>query len=157
MNARRLRRMENGATLAFQVSPGQPVYQPSHITSGVTRPLRTTNLWRSDPGQPLPQWAQLTWTAPQTIAHVELTWAGHLLREIHATPPFFRDPQCVRDYSIEAWIDGVWQEIVTEKGNYQRHRRHALNGSVSTGKLRVVIHATNGDASAALYEMRCYA
>lgn len=157
MNARRLRRMENGSTLAFRITPGQPVYEAGQVTSGVTRPLHTTNLWRSDPGQPLPQSLQLTWANPQTISQVELTWAGHLLREIHATPPFFRDPQCARDYRIEAWIDGAWRELVTEKDNYQRHRRHTLPAGVSTERLRVVVGATHGDPSAALYEIRCYA
>jgi len=157
MNPQRLRRMENGATLAFRIAPGQPVYEPANVVSGVTRPLNTTNLWRSNPAQPLPQWIQLSWTAPEAISHVELTWAGHLLREIHATPPFFRDPQCARDYSIEAWIDGSWRTLVTQKNNHQRHRRHALDTKVSTDKLRVVVNATNGDASAALYEIRCYA
>jgi hypothetical protein len=123
----------------------------------VTRPHRTTNLWRSDPAKGLPQWVQLEWEKPRTISRVELTWAGHLLREIHATPPFFRDPQCARDYRIEAWIGGEWRAVVSETGNYQRHRIHAFTTPVSALKLRLQIDATNGDPSAALYEMRCYA
>ena len=40
--------------------------------------------------------------------------------------------------------------------NYHRHVRHQLNASVKTGKLRLLIEATNGDASASVYEVRCY-
>lgn len=157
MSPKKLRRLESGVTLAFRVAPAQPAYGPEQALTGMTRPHRATNLWRSDPGQPLPQSLQLAWSAPQRIAHVELTFPGHLLREIHAYPPFFRDPQTPRDYTIEAWIDGVWTELLVAKGNYQRHRRHALSAPVTTDRLRVVVHATNGDPSAALYEIRAYA
>lgn len=156
MSAKKLRRLESGATLAFRVTPAQPAYEPGQVLTGVARPHRATNLWRSDPGQPLPQALQLAWSAPQRIAHVELTFPGHLLREIHAYPPFFRDPQTPRDYAIEAWIDGAWTEVHVEKGNYQRNRCHALARAVVTEKLRIVVHATNGDPSAALYEARVY-
>ncbi|MBC8010216.1 MAG: hypothetical protein H7067_08975 [Burkholderiales bacterium] len=156
MNAKKLRRVQIGATLSFRVTPAQLVYGPEQTLTGVTRPHRATNLWRSDPGQPLPQSLQLAWPAPQRIAHVELTFPGHLLREIHAYPPFFRDPQTPRDYAIEAFLSGAWTELHVEKGNYQRHRRHALAANVTTDRIRVVVHATNGDPSAALYEIRAY-
>ena len=157
MSPKKLRRVDNGVTLAFRVAPAQPAYGPEQALTGVTRPHRATNLWRSDPGQPLPQALQLSWPTPQRISRVELTFPGHLLREIHAYPPFFRDPQTPRDYAIEAFIDGAWTELHVEKGNYQRHRRHALPVPVVTSQLRVLIHATNGDPSAAVYEIRAYA
>jgi hypothetical protein len=157
MNTKKLRRVENGATLAFRITPAQPVFGPEQVLTGVTRPHRATNLWRSDPGEPLPQALQLAWSAPQRITRVELTFPGHLLREIHAYPPFFRDPQTPRDYAIEVLVNGAWTELHVEKGNYQRHRVHVLAATVSTEKLRVVFHATNGDPSAALYEIRAYA
>lgn len=157
MTGQRLRRLESGATLAFRIAPGQPAYAPAQVASGVTRPHRSTNLWRSDPDLSLPQFLQLSWPVAQVISRIEITWAGNLLREIHATPPFFRDPQCVSDYSIEASVDGVWRELVAETRNYQRHRRHVLAEAVLTAQLRIVIHATNGDPSATIYEARCYA
>ncbi len=156
MSAAQFRRTEEASTFAFRVEPGQPAYGPKQVISGVTRPHRTTNLWRSDPGQPLPQWLQLTWAGEQAISNIELIFPGHLLREYHATPPFFRDPQTPRDYNIEMWKDGEWIGVTSVKDNYHRHRRHALERPVSTCRLRVVILATNGDPSAAVYEMRCY-
>lgn len=156
MSATKLRRLEAGVGLAFRVTPPQPAYAPEQVANGVTRPHRATNLWRSDPGQPLPQWLELEWPEPQTIARIELTFPGHLLREVHAYPPFFRDPQTPRDYAVEGWIDGAWRELHVERGNYHRHRRHVLPAPVATDRLRIVIHATNGDPSAAIYEVRAY-
>jgi hypothetical protein len=157
MNAKKLRRVQNGATLAFRVSPAQPAYGPEQTLTGVARPHRATNLWRSDPGQPMPQSLQLAWSSAQRISTVELTFPGHILRQVHAYPPFFRDPQTPRDYAIEALVDGAWTELHVEKGNYQRHRRHVLPAPVTTERIRIVIQATNGDPSAALYEIRAYA
>lgn len=157
MGNNKMRLYRGAANLSFRLDPPQPSYSATNVLSGETRPHRFTNLWRSDPAQPLPQWLQLTWLQPVTFRHVELTFPGHLLREYHAYPPFFRDPQTPRDYTIEAWINGVWIELHVEKDNYQRHRRHVLKAPVTTTQLRVVIHSTNGDPSAALYEMRVYA
>jgi hypothetical protein len=49
-----------------------------------------------------------------------------------------------------------FREILQVKGNYQRQRKHVLDMPVRLSKLRVVVHATNGDPSAAIYEIRCY-
>ncbi|MNC70287.1 hypothetical protein D3C75_1210810 [compost metagenome] len=71
-------------------------------------------------------------------------------------PPFYRDPQCAKDYSILADEGDGFRELLQVKGNYQRHRRHTLDAPVRASKLRVVVHTTNGDPSAAIYEIRCY-
>ncbi|MDF2922735.1 MAG: hypothetical protein K0R57_1649 [Paenibacillaceae bacterium] len=152
----RMRRYDNGVTLSFQVEPAQPVYSASNATSGVTRPHCSTNLWRSAPELPLSQWLQLEWKEAQIVGTVELTFPGHLIREYHAYGPFYRDPQCPKDYSILAHDGNEWTELLRVEGNYQRHRRHHLNAAVKTRLLRIVIHATNGDPSAAVYEVRCY-
>jgi hypothetical protein len=60
----------------------------------------------------MPQWLQLAWQDEQKISTVELTFAGHLLREYHAYAPFYRDPQCVRDYDIEIETDGAWCRVL---------------------------------------------
>jgi hypothetical protein len=157
IGAGRMRRYASGLTMSFRVDPPQPCYGPANVLSGVTRPHRFTNLWRSDPAQPLPQWVELRWPRPVTICQVELTFPGHLIREYHAYPPFYRDPQCAREVSLCAWVDGSWLECARIAGNYQRRRELKLDAPVTTDRLRVVIHATNGDPSAALYEVRCYA
>jgi len=153
----RMRRFGNGHTLAYRISPAQKPFAPAQVLSGVTRPYRTTNLWVSSANQPLPQWVELRWAQAQTLTEVRLVFPGHLVREYHAYGPFYRDPQCPREYAIEAWLNGRWARVVEVKDNYQRLRRHRLSAPVTTDKLRVVVSATNGDPSAAIYEIRCYA
>ena len=153
----RMRRFGNGHTLAYRISPAQRPFDAGQVLSGVTRPHRATNLWVSDPAQPLPQAVELAWDRPQAIGTVQVVFPGHLVREYHAYGPFYRDAQCPRDYTIEARIDGVWQVVHREVGNYQRLRRHALAAPLITARLRVVISATHGDPSAMIYEIRCYA
>jgi hypothetical protein len=157
MSAKKLRRLGNGSTLAFRVSPAQPVYAAANAITGRARPHAAPHLWRSDAGEPMPQWLALEWETPRRVAQVELTFPGHLLREYHAGPPFFRDPQTARDYTLEAWLNGAWREVLRVTGNYQRHRRHRLPELVETSRLRVVVQASNGDPSAAIYELRVYA
>ena len=151
----RMRRYHNGLTMSFRVKPPQACYGPANVLSGVTRPHRSTNLWRSDPSEPLAQWLEFSWREPQTIGQVELSFAGHLVREYNHYQPLYFDPQCVKEYGIEVY-QGAWREVVRVKANYQRHRRHLLEQPVTTEQLRIVTYATHGDPSAAIYEVRCY-
>ncbi|MGD0777176.1 MAG: FAD-dependent oxidoreductase [Candidatus Solibacter sp.] len=155
MSPGKMRRFGPGITMSFLVTPPQPCFGPANVLSGVTRPHRFTNLWRSDPAEPLPQWLELAWRDEQTVGCVELVFPGHLIREYHAYGPFYRDPQCPRDYVILARVAGAWKELVRVEGNYQRHRRHQFQ-PVAASRIRIEIGATNGDPSAAIYEVRCY-
>ena len=153
----RMRRFGNGHTLAYRIHPAQRPFAADQVLSGVTRPHRATNLWVSDPAQPLPQALELAWKSPQTIGSVQLVFPGHLIREYHAYAPFYRDAQCPRDYAIEALVNGTWQRIHEEHDNYQRLRRHVFSTPVTTDHVRVVVIASNADPSAMIYEIRCYA
>ncbi|MCY9656811.1 FAD-dependent oxidoreductase [Paenibacillus chondroitinus] len=158
MGEGRMRRyMQDGGTLSFKVSPPQEAYPPGQVISGVTRPHQSTNIWRSDPNQPLAQWLALKWESPQTISEVHLTFPGHLLRELHNYAPLYRDPQCPKQYDVQALINDVWVTVARKEGNYQRLQKHVLDQPVRTSQIRIVVEATNGDASAAIYEVRCYA
>ncbi|NQX67254.1 FAD-dependent oxidoreductase [Paenibacillus alba] len=152
----RMRRYDNGITMSFKVAPAQPCFGPENVLSGVTRPHQFTNLWRSEPNEPLGAYLELSWQKTQSIRHVELTFPGHLIREYHAYAPFYRDPQCAKDYTIEAYVQGQWKTVVQVAGNYQRQRKHELPESVAADRLRITIQSTNGDPSAAIYEIRCY-
>ncbi len=152
----KMRRYSSGVTLSMLVDPPQHCFAAKNVLSGQTRPHNGTNLWRSDPEEPLPQWLELAWTAPESINAVEITFAGHLLREYHAYAPFYRDPQCVRDYDIKYEAEGGWKTLLAVRENYQRQRKHRLEQPVQTRRIRIVVLATNGDPSAAIYEMRVY-
>ncbi|TBL81979.1 FAD-dependent oxidoreductase [Paenibacillus thalictri] len=157
MGGGKMRRYDNGISMSVQVDPPQPCYSAANVVSGYTRPYRYTNLWRSEPDtHPLPQWLELSWEEEHNISTVELAFAGNLLREYHAYEPFYRDPQCVRDYTISVWVDGEWRELLACEGNYQHKRVHRFDRPVATNKVRITVLATNGDPSAAIYEVRCY-
>jgi hypothetical protein len=49
----------------------------------------------------------------------------------------------MNDLHADVIVSGKWRVLVAERDNYQR--------------LRLTIHATHGDPSAGLYELRCYA
>ncbi|WP_135550691.1 FAD-dependent oxidoreductase [Paenibacillus cymbidii] len=151
-----MRRYGNGRTMSFRIEPAQLVYGAAAVLSGVTRPYRSPNLWRSDPAQPLPQWLELAWERPVAIGRVELTCAGSLLRDYRQYPALYRDPQCARDIAAEAFVDGRWMPVGAIFGNYQRRAAIVPEAPVRTDRLRVTVFATNGDPSAALYEVRCY-
>jgi hypothetical protein len=153
----RMRRYLDAITLSHRVAPAQPAWPASEVLTGVTRPHRSTNVWRSDPAQPFDQWLELSWDTARTIGRIELTFAGSLLREYDRYPPGYRDPQCARDYSIEVADGEGWRRVLTVTGNAARRRQHDLPETASTARLRVVVHATNGDPSAAIAEVRCYA
>jgi len=152
----RLRRFGGGATLSFAVEPALAPYGPENVLTGVTRPAERANVWRSDPDSPLPQWLELSWPEPVEISQVQLTFAGNLLREYHATPPQFRDPQTVKRYALAARVDDEWVEIAAADDNYTNRVVHTFD-AVDTDRVRLTVYETNGDPSAALYEIRCYA
>lgn len=143
--------------LAMRIAPDNYPYGGSNATSGVARPEAAANIWISDPDQPLPQWLELSWTEPHTIAAIHLKFDINLIQVARNTPPLCRKPECVRDYTLEAWQEGKWKVVYEEKGNYHRHRICILAVPVTTDHIRLVVYATNGDPSARLYEIRAYA
>ncbi|MEJ0097509.1 MAG: FAD-dependent oxidoreductase [Bauldia sp.] len=143
--------------LAFRLDPPSRPYGPANVVNGFARPEAAANIWISDPAQPLPQWLELSWDKPQRIGSVLLTFDTHLdamltLGRIGSGPV----PECVRDYTLLAEVDGRLQEIVSVTGNYHRHRRHDFP-EVSARRLRLVVTATNGHPTARVYELRAYA
>jgi hypothetical protein len=111
-------------------------------------------------------WIELSWPNAQRIGRVQLTFDTGFHRiltlsgESWVMKRVIRGPQpeTVRDYTVSIRRAGSaeWREVARVVGNYQRLRRHAFpHAAVSA--VRVHITATNGDASARLFEIRCYA
>ncbi len=59
--------------------------------------------------------------------------------------------------AIASGRHGAKTALLEVHGNYQRQRIHSLPTPSTTDRLRITIKATNGDLSAAIYEVRCYA
>ena len=152
----KMRRYHNGLTFSFKVSPGQDCYRPENVISGVTRPHKYTNVWISDSNLPLDQWLKLSWDNQQKVSQVELTFPGHLLREYHAYAPFYRDPQCPKDYRVEGLENGEWKVLASISDNYQRQNKLKLDRTYELTALKVIVKSTNGEESAQIYEIRAY-
>jgi hypothetical protein len=64
-------------------------------------------------------------------------------------------PETVRDYRVEARVDGAWRCVAEVTGNYQRQRVHRFE-PVEADALRLVVEATQGLDHARVCEVRAY-
>jgi hypothetical protein len=142
-----------GQSLCVRLTPDSWPYTPGNVTRGTNRPDKWTNSWIADPERGLPATLQLQWTNPVEFNTVQLTFDTDQNRRIIL--PLFRYPDCVKDYTLEYHDGSSWKQIVKEEGNYTRRRVHTFD-KIRTDKLRVNILATNGAASARIYEVRVY-
>ena len=141
-------------TLGFALDPVTQPFGAENVRTGVTRPEIGTNVWISDPQQPLPQSLDLHWPEPVEISQVELTFDSHLSGWLwEGTFPLIP-----ADYDI-AILDrttDTWTTVATISRNYQRRRVHPITPS-RTDALRITIRATNGGRTARIVEVRAYA
>ncbi|NJP51982.1 FAD-dependent oxidoreductase [Streptomyces sp. SBST2-5] len=138
----------------LRLSPPSRPYEPEAAVNGRAWPEDLPNLWISEPG--LPQWLELRWPVPQTLSRFTVAFDTDLDLRTDQRPAFHRTPQCVRDWRLLALLDGQWQQLHSETGNYLRHREVTV-ASTTTEAVRVEVLATNGAPEARVYEVRAYA
>ena len=140
---------------AIRVDPATVPFAPETVTNGVARPEAWPNLWMSDPGQPLPQWLMVEFARPGPVAEVHVVLDTDITRPYMQRPPFFRAPECVRDFDLALRERGQWRLVAPVRGNYQRFLRLPVTGAgADAAKLTVL--ATNGAAAARVYAVRVY-
>jgi len=61
----------------------------------------------------------------------------------------------VRDYELALRDGPKWKTVGEVRGNFQRRRVHRF-ADVATSAVRLTVHATNGDRSARVFEIRAY-
>lgn len=147
------RRITGGHCFIMKLYPECRPYSPQNVVTGTNRPDTRTNIWVSDPKQPLPAWLQLEWPEPIIFNTVQLTFDTDQNRRV--TLPLFRYPDCVRDYTLEAHTAAGWQKVVEVRENYVRRRVHRFD-PIRASRLRLTVLATNGAATARVYEVRVY-
>lgn len=147
------RPLREGKSFAMRVTPESRPFAARNVIEGANRPDQWTNLWRSDPGQPLPQSLALRWPRAQIFNRVELMFDTNMNRRVRL--PFYRYPECVKAYRIEARVRGSWVTLLEEKDNYLRRRVHSFD-AVTADQLRLTVLATNGVPEARVYELRVY-
>lgn len=140
-------------TLGFDISPISSPYSAENIRSGMTRPEVGTNLWISDPTQPMPQQLDVAWDEEVSINQVEVTFDSQLSGWIWEGT----FPLVVRDYTIETRDPrtGEWILQCNTTGNSQRRRVHRFDPT-TTDNLRITVAATNGGNTARIVEIRAY-
>ena len=113
-------------------------------------------------------WIELSWDQPQRIRHVQITFdtAFHRMVKLMASVTGTRrgqiirgpQPETVRDYTLSyrKASGGELAPLAAVKGNAQRLNRHDF-APVDAQSVRIHVTATNGDALARIFEIRCYA
>ena len=65
-------------------------------------------------------------------------------------------PWSVREYTLEAWVEGGWREVAREEENVHRYREHRF-APVCAERLRLTVHSTHGEGqSARVYRFSVY-
>ncbi|MBS1857624.1 MAG: FAD-dependent oxidoreductase [Acidobacteria bacterium] len=138
------------------------------ILDGYTRDIPDK---RGDPAEyhhwaaPAPAWIELAWERPRRIAEVQITFDSGFKRQLTLSAQESQNvnllrapqPETARDYDVVArTADGSEVVLASVTGNFQRLRRHRF-APVEAASVRVAVHATNGDALARIFEVRCYA
>ena len=142
--------------------------EPAHLVTGTPRDMPGS--WENRWGAPVredgePQWVAFEWDQARPIEVVQVTHDTGFHRELTLSASDWcnrgmrRGPQIetVRDYEIQRRRPGGdWETVEVVEGNYQRLRRHRLDGTPVDG-VRIACRATNGSPHFRLYEVRCYA
>ncbi|WP_339922087.1 FAD-dependent oxidoreductase [uncultured Cyclobacterium sp.] len=123
-----------------------------------------THRWMSDPKTGLPAAIELHWETSKKIRHLQVIFdtGGHRVltfsladeytKKMHWGSP---QPETVKDYQIDTFINNQPIETISEANNYQRLRKHTLNGeAIDTVKITVL--ATQGIDHARIFEIRAY-
>ncbi|MEZ5400172.1 MAG: FAD-dependent oxidoreductase [Bryobacteraceae bacterium] len=142
-----------GSSFCLRLTPGQNPYGPENVVRGANRPDRWPNIFVSDPNRPLPAWLELRLPRPARIASVQITFDTDMNR--HSRQPLYVYPDCVKRYDVLAGIGGGWRRVAGEAANYMRRRELAFT-PVTTDRVRIELHETNGAKSARVYEIRLY-
>jgi hypothetical protein len=138
----------------------------------VSRAEDGSNIWISDPKQPLPQWVELELPEPHEIDTIYLTFdtnldvavkekpdpgskRGYELANLQGVPKSGPAPECVRDYRILVHDGSDYREVVYVAGNYQRRRIHRFEPMLAR-KVKLLVEATNGVPEARVFEIRLY-
>ena len=122
-------------------------------------------LGRSGRARP-PAWIEFRWDRPQRIREVQLTFDSGFKRQltlvragVAAGQPAPRGAARDREglhRGGRAPADGTERTLATVRNNFQRLNRHRFEPA-EMQSVRVEVQATNGDALARIFEVRCYA
>jgi len=137
--------------LCCRFVPEQRPFEGENVINTHSRGGDFLSMWISDPKQKLPQSIELIFPRKRSCACVELVFDTNL----DALNIRSYQKECVKDYRIEGLCGNESFTIAEEKGNFKRFRRHVFP-PVEIEKLKLTVHATHGDPSARVYQIRAY-
>nr|WP_168123140.1 FAD-dependent oxidoreductase [Paenibacillus sp. HB172176] len=135
------------------------VFGPAKAIDGYVRPYGGQHMWISEASSE-EQALTLAWARPVAVKELHLTFNDDVNEDLinlhHHRTDFEIIPELVKDYRIEALVDGAWTVLHQEKANRKRKRVHALAPEGLISELRLVCESTNGCPRTELIEIRAY-
>jgi hypothetical protein len=148
-------------TYCFRSGPTD-AFTPDRAVDGYQRPFAGPHMWVSGPlADGAAECLELSWPSAVRIGRVDVLADDDVNEDLinlhrHRTP-FEVMPTLIRDYRIEARVDGAWRSIAEGRDNRRRRLVHVLAEQVQADALRVTVTATNGAPAAHLPAVRVYA
>jgi hypothetical protein len=112
-----------------------------------------------------PEWIALDLPKRTSVREVIVTFDPDLSQEIKITlsqrglarqvPGI--PPTLVKDYDLEVFDGETKVGGVSVRGNHLRHRVLRFDDAPAGDRIRITVHATQGDAHARVFEVRAYA
>lgn len=135
-------------------------YAPTKIVGGYQRPFDGPQMWSSEALEPgCPESLELHWDDEQEITRIDVIFNDDVDEDLinlhHHHTDFDVVPELVRDYRIEARVNGRWVEVERVAGNRKRHRTHGFS-PMATDSIRLIVDATNGSAWATVVAIRAF-
>lgn len=148
-------------SLCFRLLESTDVYDPKNVIGGYSRPYGGPNMWLSESLEVDPEPSLvLSWDSAYIMDTVEIIFDDDVDEDLinlhHHRTPFEVMPSLVRDYRIEADIDGRWSTIAERQNNRQRRCVHRLVCPIRTARMRVVVTRTNGSPEAHVVAVRAF-
>jgi hypothetical protein len=149
-----------GSNMFLTVSPDSEqdgMWAVENIVNGIARPTLDgkTNTWESDPDQALPQQIELKLKEPSEVGMIQCAFDTDLTCSMPDQRWNCYPEYCVRDYTLEVSVNGVWTCVARVRGNFQRFRRHRFP-PITAEKIRLTVEATRGAKTARVLELRAY-
>jgi hypothetical protein len=134
----------------------------AQVTSPLQRPYHGPRMWSSQALTVDPRpWIRLDWDEEREIGSFDIIFNDDvdidLINLHHHRTPFPVMPELVRDYRVEALVDGAWQTVLTVEDNRERRRSHVLGERLRATALRLTVLATNGSEWATVVALRVFA
>jgi hypothetical protein len=148
-------------SLCFRLGTATDAFDARHVIGGYARPYGGPQMWASEPlAWDERPWVELAWDEPATFGEVAVIFDDEVEEDLinlhHHRTPYDVMPGLVRNYQIQAEVDGAWSTLVDVQDNRRRHRFHRLDAAVTARRLRVVVESTNGAPRAHVIAVRVY-